>query len=78
MAANGIRCRGKAYIAARSNTDRGIKGEPDADGVRTKIGTFQKGYAKGELKAEAEQYFATVREIPTKGAFRIVECSNDC
>ena len=71
-------CRGKAYIAARSNTDRGIKGEPDADGVRTKFGTFQKGYAKGELKAEAEQYFATVREIPTKGAFRIVECSNDC
>lgn len=72
-------CRGMAYIAARSNTDRGIKGKPEEDGVRTyRLNTFQKGYAKGELKAEAEQFFATVKELPTKGAFRIVECSNDC
>ncbi|MEF1300835.1 hypothetical protein [Vibrio parahaemolyticus] len=70
-------CRGKAYVAARSNTDRGIRGEPDFDGVRTSIGTFQKGYAKGELKTEAMRFFASVRELPTKGSFRIVECSNE-
>lgn len=70
-------CRGKAYVAARSNTDRGIRGVPEFDGVRTRIGTFQKGYSSAELKAEAEQYFASVRVFPTKGAFRMVECSNN-
>ncbi|BDP33389.1 class I SAM-dependent methyltransferase [Vibrio vulnificus] len=70
-------CKGKAYIAARSSTDRGLKGVREQDGLRTLRSTFQKGYQKNELKQEAQQYFASVREIPTKGAFRLVECSHD-
>lgn len=70
-------CKGKAYIAARSSTDRGLKGVREQDGLRTLRSTFQKGYLKNELKQEAQKYFASVREIPTKGAFRLVECSHD-
>ncbi|HHC7267586.1 TPA: hypothetical protein ACN30M_001349 [Vibrio parahaemolyticus] len=70
-------CKGKAYIAARSSTDRGLKGVREQDGLRTIRSTFQKGYHKHELKQEAQRYFASVREIPTKGAFRLVECSHN-
>ncbi|EJL6460724.1 hypothetical protein VCSRO82_3437 [Vibrio cholerae] len=69
-------CKGKAYIAARSSTDRGLKGVREQDGLRTSINTFQKGYEVNELKEEALRYFASVREIPTRGAFRLVECSH--
>ncbi|HHP0492428.1 TPA: hypothetical protein ACRZ2U_003190 [Vibrio harveyi] len=67
---------GKAYVAARSDADRAIKGEPCADGVRTRIGTFQIGYKSGQLEKEALRVFKYAREIPAKSGFRIVECSH--
>lgn len=67
---------GKAYIAARSDADRAIKGEPYADGVRTRINTFQIGYPVGVLEREALRVFKYAREIPAKSGFRIVECSH--
>ena len=69
--------KGVVVVAARSNTDRGIKGEPCFDGVRTsKLGTFQIGYHKNQLKQEALEQFEYVEEIGTKGAYRIVICSH--
>lgn len=67
---------GICYIAARSDGDRGIKGEPYQDGVRTRIGTFQRGYAKGELREEASKYFPFVNEIKGASGYRLVQCSH--
>ncbi|EGQ8229605.1 TPA: hypothetical protein GRR76_20145 [Vibrio parahaemolyticus] len=67
---------GRAYIAARSDADRAIKGQPYADGVRTSIGTFQIGFKSGQLEREALRVFKFAREIPAKSGFRIVECSH--
>ncbi|GIC77205.1 hypothetical protein [Moritella sp. F3] len=68
--------KGFCYVAARSNTDRGIKGIPHEDGVRTSISTFQRGYCKNELMSEALSYFKHVVELKTKGAYRMVQCSH--
>jgi hypothetical protein len=67
---------GKAYVAARSDADRAIRGTPFADGVRTRINTFQIGYKQGQLQQEALRVFKYAREIPGKTGFRIVECSH--
>ncbi|MDN3661123.1 hypothetical protein [Vibrio agarivorans] len=67
---------GVVFVAARSDSDRGIKGTPFADGVKTSIGTFQIGYRKGQLAQEAQQHFEHVTEISGKGAYRIVACSH--
>ena len=63
--------KGKVIIAARSDA---AKGTPELDGVRTSIGTFQKQYFKGQLKAEAEEYFESVQEIRGKSGMTIVLC----
>lgn len=68
---------GIVIVASRSNTDRGIKGEPCFDGVRTRrLNTFQIGYKKGQLLDEAKTVFSHAIELPTKGAYRIVACSH--
>ena len=69
--------KGIVIVSARSNSDRGIVGEPCFDGVRTKLKTFQIGYAKNALSREAEQVFPHVVELKTKGAFRMVVCSHN-
>ncbi|ENN6469942.1 hypothetical protein AB9X29_003743 [Vibrio vulnificus] len=74
--ANVTKRTGRAYIAARSDADKAIRGTPCADGVRTSIGTFQIGYKEGQLAKEAARVFAYVREIPARSGFRIVECSH--
>lgn len=68
---------GFAYIAARSDKDKGIRGKAFEDGVVTSIGTFQKGYKKGELLAEALRHFAFAAEVDNcPSGFRIVMCSH--
>lgn len=68
---------GIVFVAVRSSSDRGIIGTPEFDGVRTsKSKTFQKGYKKQELEIEASRYFRYVKEISTKGSYRIVICSH--
>lgn len=67
---------GVVFVAARSDKDRGIKGTPFADGVKTSIGTFQVGYSQGKLSSEAQRHFKHVTEISGKGAYRIVACSH--
>ncbi|EHC04183.1 hypothetical protein Sbal625DRAFT_4143 [Shewanella baltica OS625] len=74
--AKATRLDGCAFVAARSNADRGIKGVQFEDGVITSIGTFQKGYMAGELIAEALQYFKYVESLKGKAGFRIVKCSH--
>lgn len=74
-----LSCRkdGLVIVAARSNTDRGIKGVREFDGYRVrKLGSFQKGYFLSELESEAKQYFRYSKEISTRGTFRIAICSN--
>ncbi len=67
---------GRAYVAARSDADRGIKGTKYADGVRTSRQTFQTAYFEGRLRDEALRVFKYAREIKAKSGFRIVECSH--
>ncbi|PSU31760.1 hypothetical protein [Photobacterium lutimaris] len=69
--------RGIAFVASRSSSDRGIKGQPEFDGVRTSLNTFQKGYLVGESLKEALEHFAFAKELTTKGAFRLVCCSHN-
>ncbi|MDA0146452.1 hypothetical protein OCT63_19685 [Vibrio sp. RW] len=69
--------KGIVVVSARSNTDRGIVGEPCFDGVRTKLGTYQIGYPKNALSEEAKKVFPHVVELKTKGAFRMVVCSHN-
>lgn len=64
---------GTVFISGRSDN---IKGTPEADGVRTGIGTFQRQYRKGELKAEALEFFKCVEEIKSKSGMSIVMCTN--
>lgn len=68
---------GFAFIAARSDKDRAIKGTPHGDGVITSVGTFQKGYRKGELLTEALRFFKYAVEVEgCPSGFRIVMCSH--
>jgi hypothetical protein len=68
---------GFAFIAARSDKDKGIKGVAFEDGVVTSIGTFQKGYKEGELLTEALKHFAFAAEVDgCPSGFRIVMCSH--
>lgn len=75
--ARATRKDGFAFIAARSDKDKAIKGKTFEDGVITKIGTFQKGYKEGELLAEAKRFFEYAAEIPgCPNGFRIIMCSH--
>jgi hypothetical protein len=67
---------GIVVVSARSNTDKGIRGIPCFDGVRTKLHTFQKGYSKNTLKNEALEVFSHAVEIAPKGSYRLVICSH--
>jgi hypothetical protein len=74
MAASTRKDKGFCFVAARSDK---IVGEAFDDGVKTKIGTFQKSYAKGELLEEALQHFAFATELAgTPSGCRIVMCSH--
>ncbi|MCG9575416.1 hypothetical protein L1D14_04115 [Vibrio tubiashii] len=65
---------GVCYVAVRSDTDKGIKGVPFADGVRTRrLNTFQKGYSIDALVNEASRYFKYYHPIQCSG-FRLIEC----
>ncbi|MEH6473649.1 MAG: hypothetical protein V7752_20690 [Halopseudomonas sp.] len=69
---------GRAYVAVRSCKDRAIKGKPEYDGVRTSIGSFQKGYSAGDLMDEARRFFPHVELLQpneSKG-FLIVACKH--
>ena len=52
-----LKLRGVAYVAVRSRQDSSIKGEADEDGVRTKIGTFQRGFTPMELQDYVRHWF---------------------
>ncbi|OEE37331.1 hypothetical protein A1QO_04285 [Vibrio genomosp. F10 str. ZF-129] len=68
--------KGTAYIAVRSDKDRGIRGEPMDDGVVTIRNTFQIGYTEQKLLSEAAQFFEHVEIVKGKSGFRIVKCSH--
>lgn len=69
---------GICVVASRSDKDRGIKGIPFEDGVRTqRLNTFQKGYKQEELLREAKEHFRYAIEIAPKGAYRMVICSHN-
>ena len=67
---------GKAFIAVRSDRDKGIKGEPFMDGVKTSIGTFQLGYSSEMIISEARRFFAKVTEIKGASGYKLVQCEH--
>lgn len=67
---------GKAFIAVRSDRDKGIKGEPFMDGVKTSIGTFQIGYSSEMILAEASRFFTKVTEIKGASGYKLVQCEH--
>jgi len=62
---------GTVLIAVRGDK---IPGTPEEDGVRTKIGTFQKSYTVEELKREVMGYFASTN-VFKKGSTIYAICS---
>lgn len=54
---------GAAFISVRSVGDKTITGEPYADGIITKRGTFQKPYTQESFMEEASRYFTSVEFI---------------
>ncbi|GIU21007.1 hypothetical protein [Shewanella sp. MBTL60-007] len=74
--ANSTGLHGEAFVAARSDADKGIKGTPYSDGLISSIGTFQKAYSKGELLEEALRVFDHAEEIKCPSGYRIVRCSH--
>lgn len=54
---------GVVYITVRTIADASIKGKKEFDGVRTSIGTFQRGYTVKSLEKELLRYFKKVELI---------------
>ncbi|HAS8195798.1 TPA: hypothetical protein I7682_18110 [Vibrio vulnificus] len=67
---------GVAFIAVRSDKDRGIKGTPLFDGVKTSIGTFQVGYSSEKIRQEALRFFREVEEIPGASGYKLIRCNH--
>jgi hypothetical protein len=57
------RSNGNAYISVRAAGDANIRGARAYDGVRTSIGTFQRGYTVAALRRELAPYFRNVEVI---------------
>ncbi|WP_318515517.1 hypothetical protein [Photobacterium leiognathi] len=71
-----------AFFAARSEKDRGLmtmKAKAECDGLRTRTGSFQKGYREenDELLQEAREHFLYVRYIQKSGAYHLIQASHD-
>lgn len=63
-----------AYVSVRSFRDHSIHGTPEQDGVRTSIGTFQKGYDAKDLLCELSAAFGHVKVIHESSGFVTAEC----
>ncbi|MCG9576665.1 hypothetical protein L1D14_10490 [Vibrio tubiashii] len=74
--ANVVRTDGVVYVAARSDKDKGIRGEPYQGGVITSIGTYQVAFTKESIQREALQHFEYVELLPNKSGFVHVRCSH--
>lgn len=81
MIAELLNASGTAFISVRSKRESAMKqlyqtAEPFDDGVRTKSGTFQRGFTADELKDEVAPFFKSVLSLKTPSGFEIVMCSH--
>ncbi len=81
MIAELVKITGTAFISVRSKRESAMKqlyqtAEPYDDGIRTKSGTFQRGFTAEELNEEVAPFFSTVLSLKTPSGFEIVMCSH--
>ena len=81
MIAELINASGTAFISVRSKRESAMQqlyqtAEPFDDGIRTKSGSFQRGFTSDELKDEVSPFFKTVLSLKTPSGFEIVMCSH--
>ena len=72
---------GHAIISVRSAQETALKklyqsAERFDDGIRTSIGTFQRGFTADELREEVIPFFKTVRSLKTPSGYEIVIASH--
>lgn len=65
---------GTAFIAVRSDKDKGIRGTNFEDGVITSRNTFQIGFSEAQILNEASCFFSSCRVLCNKQNFILVSC----
>lgn len=81
MVAELINASGTVFISVRSKRESAMKrlyqtAESFDDGIRTKSGTFQRGFTADELKDEVGPFFKNVLSLKTPSGYEMVICSH--